>query len=436
MDYRQSLHYIMGLEKFGIRPGLQRMDALLAALGHPQRRMGHIIHIVGTNGKGSTASFLNQILLAAGKRVGLFTSPHIGELPDRFHIQGQPPSQQDFAAAVDRIAQACEQVVRAGVEQPTEFEVQTALAVLLFAQAGTEFAVLEAGLGGGLDSTHAAHGMDVILTNVGYDHMQYLGNTLEEIASSKVGILSKGGFLLTGAAGKPLQIIQNEARAKQASCLALGQEIDYGFSADFGREGQSFWLQSPFGTLMDLRIRLLGRHQLANAALAVTMAQKLGVPEIAIRQGLEETVWPGRLEFLQIPNAPPILLDGAHNPEGMAALAAALPLYSDGRRIVALISMLGDKAVEQSLGYLFPLLSAVVVCKPPLEARAGDWQHLAQLAQAAGLPALVEADIGPALELALDQCGPTDMLLGCGSLYLLAEARGYLLQRTAIGEAK
>ena len=429
MDYRQALHYIMGLEKFGIRPGLQRMEALLAALGHPERQMGHSVHVVGTNGKGSTASFLNQILLAAGKRVGLFTSPHIGELPERFRIQGLAPSHPDFAAAVGRIAQACEQVVRAGVEHPTEFEVQTALATLLFAQAGTEFAVLEAGLGGGLDSTHAAHGMDIILTNVGYDHMQYLGDTLEEIAASKVGILSEGGFLLTGAAGRPLQIIQNEARAKRASCLALGQEIDCGFATDFGRAGQSFWLQSPFGSLGDLRIRLLGRHQLANAALAVTMAQKLGVPEAAIRQGLEKTVWPGRLEFLQIPNAPPILLDGAHNPEGMAALAAALPLYSEGRRIVALISMLGDKAAEQALPHLFPLLSAVVVCKPPLEARAGDWRHLAQLAQQAGLPVLAEADIASALELALGQCGTTDMLLVCGSLYLLAEARGYLLRK-------
>ena len=342
MDYDQAKAYLSSSLTYGIKMGLHRMNRLMELLHHPEKAL-RCIHIAGTNGKGSVSSYCAAILSAAGQKTGVFTSPYLVRLTERIRvIDGLPGlnalladesageiAPDDFAAVMTSVRAAVDQMLAEGGEHPTEFELLTAAGFLYFAAAGCDVVVLETGLGGRLDSTNIiGHPLACLITALGFDHMDRLGGTLAEIAAEKAGIIKRGCpvFLYNpldlelsrSDAAAALQVIVHHCEEQNAPLkLIQRSEIDV---LDYGWEGQTFTDRT---SSLTLQTSLLGLFQPMNAALAARACLSLGLASPGqIRQGIALARWPARLEMLR--RHPPILLDGAHNPQGCQALAAAL----------------------------------------------------------------------------------------------------------------
>lgn len=437
--YAKALHFLAERTKFGINLGLQRIEKLLALLGNPHRQGApKYIHVGGTNGKGSVSIMLAEILQACGYKTGLFTSPHLHSYRERFRLNGQPLSKAELVHQLAIIQPLLDQMAAAGEEAPTEFEISTALALHYFTEQQADWAVIEVGMGGEIDSTNVIQPELAVITNVAMDHMAYLGETVAEIAAVKAGIIKPGVPTLTAAQNQAaLAVLQKRAAVKDTSLEQLGRDFAY-LPRKVAESGQIFdWQKlavnnSDGNNLVyaDLSIQLLGEHQLANASLAVAAAAKLDLPEAAVRQGLAAACWPGRLEIVN--RQPLTVLDGAHNVAGMQALSAALQQYWPGRPIVAVLGMLADKERAEALRLLLPLVSRAVITKVP-SPRAGDWQALAEICQEFAVPCQLVESVPQAVAagrqiLQSDELnGEEPLFLVTGSLYMLAEARAYLL---------
>lgn len=437
--YAKALHFLAERTKFGINLGLQRIEKLLALLGNPHRQGApKYIHVGGTNGKGSVSIMLAEILQACGYKTGLFTSPHLHSYRERFRLNGQPLSKAELVHQLAIIQPLLDQMAAAGEEAPTEFEISTALALHYFTEQQADWAVIEVGMGGEIDSTNVIQPELAVITNVAMDHMAYLGETVAEIAAVKAGIIKPGVPTLTAAQNQAaLAVLQKRAAVKDTSLEQLGRDFAY-LPRKVAESGQIFdWQKlavnnSDGNNLVyaDLSIQLLGEHQLANASLAVAAAAKLDLPEAAVRQGLAAACWPGRLEIVN--RQPLTVLDGAHNVAGMQALSGALQQYWPGRPIVAVLGMLADKERAEALRLLLPLVSRAVITKVP-SPRAGDWQALAEICQEFAVPCQLVESVPQAVAagrqiLQSDELnGEEPLFLVTGSLYMLAEARAYLL---------
>lgn len=428
MDRDAAAAYLKGLSRFGIRPGLERMRYLLDALGHPERHL-RVIHVAGTNGKGSTAAILASILTAAGHRTGLYTSPHLTRYEERIRLDGRPITAERLAGLVERLRPVVEACAGTGLEHPTEFEVGTAAMYLYFAEEAVEVVVQEAGLGGRLDATNLIERpLVTLVTPIAMDHAERLGGGLREIAREKAGIARPGVQLIsaeqpaeamavledvTGGLGSPLIRVGREARVDAVSVTAAGSSFDY--------RGRRLHLEG-------LRLGLLGRHQVGNAACALAAVDAtvdaIPVPEAAIRRGLASVRWPGRLEL--IPGSPPVLLDGAHNTAGARALAEALSDLWPGRRPVLVLGVLRDKDAEAMINELLPKVASVVATRFE-SPRAMEPAELADLVKAAGGDVSVSVDPARALATARALAGGDGMILVAGSLYLVGLAGSLLV---------
>lgn len=426
-EYAAALKFLEDCTKFGINLGLQRIERLLELMGSPERQGVKYLHIGGTNGKGSAAAMLASCIQAAGYKCGFFASPHLHSYRERYRINGENISRKDLTARVKRLQPLLAQMQREGAEQPTEFEVSTALALQYFTEQKVDYAVMEVGLGGAIDSTNVITPELSVITNVAMDHMDYLGHTPAEIAQVKAGIIKAGRPAFTAAADADvLSVLAARAQEVNTPLYQLGQDFAIA-DASHTAETQTFTFRDlrRGDAISGLTISLLGEHQLANAALAVAAAREIGLPQDAIYAGLAAARWPGRLEVIS--QAPLIVLDGAHNTAGMTALAEALKAYWPGRRIVAVLGMLADKERREALQNLLPLLDEAVICRVP-SYRAGDWQTLADVCREGGVQCSLVEEVPAAVE-----CGKSllrdanDMLLVSGSLYMLADARAYLL---------
>lgn len=427
MNYFPSLSKMRQLCSPTITPGLERIEALLAELGNPQRNL-RAIHVTGTNGKGSVCAMLDAMLLAEGFHTGRFTSPHLHDYRERCLIDGQMLSEAQTADFLGRVIEAIRSLLARGGPRPTEFEASTAMSLLALAEAEVEWAVLEVGLGGRFDATNVLNAPLAVITNIGRDHMEYLGESIAEIAFEKAGIIKPGAAVFTGATGHAFEIIAREAAAQKAELAVIGRDI-HCQAQSHDTHGQTIDIQTPRAIYPGLRLSLLGAHQALNAALAVSAAEAAGAGSAAIRQGLLTAVHPARLEIIS--KKPLIVLDGAHNVPGMATLARALADYWPGKRCLALIGMLADKEREEALSLLIPALSGAVISRPPVIPRSEGWQNLAAMCSEGGLTVPAEniiENIPAACARALELLPEYDMLLVCGSLYLVAEAREYLLR--------
>ncbi|MCR4963126.1 MAG: bifunctional folylpolyglutamate synthase/dihydrofolate synthase [Firmicutes bacterium] len=427
MDYQQSLAFMQDLCKFGVNPGLQRIRELLRRLGDPQESIGHYLHVGGTNGKGSTAAYCESVLRASGRRTGFFSSPHLICHRERYRLDGRWLSEQDFAASISEIAPHITAMVAEGWESPTEFELATACALLSFARAKVDWAVLEVGMGGSIDSTNIIDGDIVIMTNVALDHCRYLGNTVPEIAQVKAGIIKKGSQVVCGVSGEGEEAVRRAAAACRAPVYWLGRDIAVEQVRSDSLGSRFHWRMGE-DRLEDLAISMPGLYQVDNAALAAAACRLAGCGSRAIRQGLQSAKWPGRLEIAG--QRPLIVLDGAHNPHGMAALTASLQALWPDRRKIALVGMLDDKDRQAALALLAPLLGGAVVTPPPMTQRSEDWRATARYLSGLGVPVLAMEDNRRALQAALAWTEPEDMLLVTGSLYLLGEIRRWLPVKT------
>jgi len=427
--YKEAMEYLTNLTKFGFNFGLGRIEELLKRLGDPHREL-QVIHIGGTNGKGSVTAMLAAMLQAAGYRVGTFTSPHLHSYTERYLINGEEIKEERMAGLIRELRPHLETMVAEGFEHPTEFEVCTALAFLYFNREKVDYLVLEVGLGGTIDSTNVVTPLISVITNVSMDHIDYLGSAVGEIARVKAGIIKPGRPVVTAAEGEALEVIQEKAREKNSPLVLVGRDVTWE-SLSLSTAGQCFTVRGRRGIYENLRLPLLGRHQQVNASCAVSAAEilmdlgaALGVE--AVQEGLAAVRWPGRLEIMGI--EPLVIIDVAHNYDGARSLRRALEDYFPGRSLILVIGMLGDKERAKVAAELAAVARAVVVTKPN-SPRAGNWRELAVEAGRYAPEVHVVEDIGEAVGKALSLSGPEEVVCVTGSFYMVAEAREALLGR-------
>ena len=399
MTYPEAERYLLSLELFGMRFGLDRMRRLMTALGSPQERFGSI-HVAGTNGKSSTVRMTAAILARHGLRAGAYLSPHLVSFNERIRIDDADLSQDRFAAAVARAARAAEKVNRTLEEgdRVTQFEALTAAAYSELAEQGADVAVVEAGLGGRWDATNVIPSKVQVLTNVGLEHTRWLGPTIADIAAEKLDIVRPGGTLVVGADLHP-------------DAMALAEQMCADRTAEL--------VVAPAHSGLELLAQ--GDHQQRNFAVARAAAEAYNGPldERAVREAAAATLVPGRFQIVD--EAPVTIIDGAHNPAGMASLAQSLRAFAGDRRLVAVVSVLDDKDAVGMLRELLPLCSEVVYTQSanPRALPAGTLESLS--GQVGGPPARTVAEPRRALAVAREAAGPDGVAVATGSIYLIAD---------------
>jgi dihydrofolate synthase/folylpolyglutamate synthase len=422
LSYTKAIEYLYNLKWHGIKLGLENIRCLMAALGNPHEGF-RSVHIAGTNGKGSTASTIATVLQAAGYRTGLYTSPHLIDFTERIRVNGEP-------IGPERVARLTERVRTAAAEIPvTFFEFTTAMAFLHFAESPVDLVVAEVGLGGRFDATNVLTPMVSVITNIDFDHQAFLGNTLEQIAFEKAGIVKPGVPVVT-AANRPeaMEVIRSVCREQGAPMYRVGAEI----RAD-GPSPQQFHYQGIRQSYSDLNFALLGKHQLMNAACALATLELLelhglSVGEASIRRGLSTVRWEGRMEIIRPSHSgAAVLLDGAHNPAGARVLRAYLEETRPARtgRLILVLGILGDKDIDGILAELVPLADEVVVTRPDYD-RAEPAANLKQRLDCFSVRSSVREPVEDAIRFAQSVATADDLICVTGSLYTIGEARSYL----------
>ena len=423
MTCEEALQYIHAVSWKGSVPGLERITELMRRLGNPEKDL-KFVHIVGTNGKGSTAAMLASVLTRAGYKTGLFISPYVLEFRERMQLDGEmilPEELAEETAAVKPFADAM-------ADPPTEFELITGIALRWFAHRGAEIVVLEAGMGGALDSTNVIPAPEAaVFTNIGLDHTEYLGDTVEAIARTKAGILKPGcAAALYPNTPSVCAVIESLCRemhielyhAEPLTLVPLGHDLS----------GQRF----RWGELT-LNLPLLGEHQRNNLSLVLSVIELLRdrnwrIPDEAICTGIEAVRWPGRFELLG--RDPLFVLDGGHNPQCMDALWEAANTYLAGKKLTVITGVLADKDYASMYDRTARLATSFFTLTPP-NPRALDAAALAALLQKYGKPVTVCENAAQAVHLALEATPPDGAVLAYGSLYLAAELRNAYLHRSA-----
>lgn len=373
MNYQESLQYLDELNKFGMKLGLSRIEKLVEAMDNPQLHY-KTIHVTGTNGKGSVCSMLSSVLTRSGIKTGLYISPHLVSYTERIQIDGCPISEADFADCVSAVRVFADKMVEDGGESPTQFEVITAAAFLYFAINQVEYAVIEVGLGGLLDSTNVVQPEICVITNVTFEHAQYCGGTLEGIAHHKAGIIKDGVPVVTAAKGMPLDVIQQTAEEKNSDIFVAGSEFSSVFIRFDGEYQYLSFVSELLGISFEYKLKMLGDHQVENSSLAIITACVLAnsderITRQNIIEGLASAKWPARFEVLNI-KGQKIVIDGAHNPAGMKVLRHNLDKYYPEQNRVILLGILKDKDIDTMLKELLREGDEVVITVPDSDRRA------------------------------------------------------------------
>jgi dihydrofolate synthase / folylpolyglutamate synthase len=444
MDYQSAVRYLLSLGRELAAPtqaaaakfDLENISVLLERLGRPDRAYP-TVHIAGTNGKGSTAAFVESILRHAGFRTGLNTSPHLERINERFRINGETISDEAFAETFTRIHCVIEELLAEGKlrAHPTYFECVTALAFEVFARQRVEFGVIEVGLGGRLDATNIITPVVSVITRIDFDHENFLGHSLTEIAGEKAGILK---YHVPAVSAPQLLEAQEvlRARATELKCPLVETQDVFRVEREELVEGcvRALLTGIPSGEKFELTPRLPGRFQLQNALNAVAAARILQernfrISRENIEEGLAEAVWPGRLEKLQ--SSPDIYLDGAHNPSAANELALFLAENFAGRRIILIFGAVRDKALDEVTGSIFPHVSEVIFTQPQ-SPRAVSAAQLAAVAGHYAKHFTVIPDPEAALDAALEKARPGDAIFITGSLYLVGQLRHAWRERAKV----
>ena len=421
MNVSEALSYIHSVCWKGSIPGLSRTRELLAKMGDPEKKL-RFVHIAGTNGKGSTAAMLAAILRQAGYVTGLYTSPYIIKFHERMQVNGEMISDEELCAITEYIRPLAESMT----ESPTEFELVTCIAMEYFVRRGCQIVVMEVGMGGELDSTNVIAAPEAsVICNIGLDHTEVLGDTLEKIASAKAGIIKPGCPAVIYRAAPSVEAVFEE------KCRAVGAELH---KADFDAirlhthdlTGQVF----DFGRFQDLHLPLLGEHQLKNAAVVLTTADVLkargwAITDENIRQGLATVRWPGRFELLR--KDPLFIVDGGHNPQCIEALVQNIRQYLAGRPLTVLTGVLADKDYHCMYADVARQFAARFVTVTPPNPRALDAQALAEYLRQFGKPVTACDSVDAGVREAIRQAGPDGVVLAYGSLYMVGDIEAAVL---------
>ena len=422
MKYEEAIAYLYSLKGRNQKFRLTSIRALLTLFGSPHLKL-RSIHISGTNGKGSTASFISSILRSAGYRVGTYTSPHLIKLRERIAIDGVFISRRELTELVAEIKDTLRLLPE--TQQLTFFETVTVIAFLFFARQKVDFLVCEVGIEGKFDATVVLKSIISVVTNIELDHTDKLGEDIAKIAREQTGIIRKGGILVTASRGEALSILKEICQKKGSALLVIGKDLKYRRSK-YSSEGEVFTVEGVQRKYSRLRITLAGMHQVVNAATAIGVAEALGnygifISPESIREGLKRAEWEGRFEVVR--KKPPIVLDGAHNPSAADALRRTLTELSSGNFIIV-IGVLNDKDAGGIIAKLAPLATEIVVTQP-CSPRAIKPQELAYEAQKHISNVTIRENIRDAISYALTKSSHQIPICVTGSLYLVGEAKQY-----------
>ncbi|MBU3937415.1 MAG: bifunctional folylpolyglutamate synthase/dihydrofolate synthase, partial [Proteobacteria bacterium] len=428
MDYQEAWTFLDNLQFFKIKLGLESMNQFLESVGNPHRGL-RFVHVAGTNGKGSVSTTMQTILTGAGYKVGLYTSPHLSSVRERFRINDRFISEEAFAKQASVIREVL------GERQITYFEFATALALLWFVEEQVDVAILEVGMGGRLDATNVVTPLVSVITNVSMDHEQYLGNTLAAVAFEKAGVIKPGIPVVAGVgADDSLTVVAQVCLERKAPLFLLGREFEAVRASEGSWEYKGI---TPSHSLTGLQCRLKGGYQIGNGALALaaleTIATLLPVTEEAIRQGLLSVTWPGRLEYFCLTDGKEVdcpaesatchsnslrryLLDGAHNPAGVESLRDSLVSEFGYDRLILVWGCMADKDVAATLTSIAPLADRIIFTRPESERSATVEQLTAILSDEERHKATGTATVSEAMTVAVDMAKSGDLICVAGSL--------------------
>lgn len=419
-NYQDCMDYLYGLGQSGIKLGLENTRRLLDYFGDPHLK-ARTVHIAGTNGKGSTAAFTESILRSAGYRVGLYTSPHLLDFRERIQIDRVPISQPSLLDLVSRVKRAGDAL---GIA-PTFFEFGTVMAFIHFFENQTDWNVIEVGLGGRLDATNVCQPEVSIIASISLDHAEYLGSDLKQIAGEKAAIIKKHGTVIAHIEeDEVFEVVSRRADTMNARLLRLGTDFKAeSLSHDTG--GQRISYRGGRGQFEDLEISLIGRHQAFNAALAIACclelrAKNATVADRAVRDGLKSARWEGRLEV--VGTRPTLLLDCAHNPDGVIKLTQAVRDYFTYRRCHVVLGILQDKPCKEMIEIISSIADRITLTKPRT---ARSWEPKSYLDNLPGDQKLVDIieEIHYAIDTARKTSNPGDLICVTGSIFTVAEAK-------------
>ena len=429
MNYTEAVDYIETIPKFTVKHPPEHTRELLSRLGNPQEGI-KIIHVAGTNGKGSVCASLNAMLLAGGKKTGLFTSPHLVRINERFQINGEDVSDEQFLDAFLKVEKAAKEYEAEGEGHPSYFETLFLMGMLIFKEAGVEYLVMETGLGGRLDATNVVEKpLACIITSISRDHTEYLGDTLEAIAGEKAGII-KAGVPVIYDASQPGPASVIAAKAKEMGSPAWPMEPSFYEMKTQSREGITFTFAYPGGEKAELAIPYVAKYQMMNASLAFYTMHILqdvhDIPKNVLAEGLSKIKWPCRMEMA----APGVIIDGAHNEDGIAQFVSTAGYFAKENEITILFTAVADKHYHEMIGEICEGIHPSHVVATQIDgSRVVPAEVLAEDFRKAGCTDVcAEPEIGAAYEKALGKKG-SGMLFCVGSLYLAGELKAYLAKR-------
>lgn len=433
MEINEAMAFITSTQKFGSNLGLARMERMLDKLGNPEKEI-RAIHVAGTNGKGSTSSIIAEALMKQGLNVGLYISPYIEFFNERIQINRENISDDDLAFYAARVEKVIEECLAEGMEHPTEFEVITTIMFLYFQERKPDYCVIEVGLGGDKDSTNVVDPVISVITSISFDHMNVLGNTLEEIAQAKAGIIKTAPTVAYPQLPEADKVLRERARetGSELTFVDKGNVSFISFDEEHGtqrvRYRTTHWD-------FEAELRLLGLHQLMNSLLAVTVLERLnemdgiGLTQETVAGALGSVHWMGRLEIMH--KDPLVIIDGAHNVDGITYLKRSLDFYYPGRDYVLILGVLADKDTHQ-MADIIAREAASVICVTPHSDRASLARDLYEYIESFNDHVSWEEDYETAFHEALTKAGDDGYVICSGSLYMVGDMRRIIREKFGI----
>ncbi|MCT4507789.1 MAG: bifunctional folylpolyglutamate synthase/dihydrofolate synthase [Tepidibacter sp.] len=425
MNYNEALEYIHGTYKFGRVLGLDNITKLLSLLDNPQDDL-NIIHVAGTNGKGSTCSFINSMLISSGHKVGLYTSPYLESFTERIRIDSENIQENELARVTEIVKSKVDDMVKEGFNHPTEFEIVTAIAFYYYKEQNVDFVVLEVGMGGRFDATNVIKNPLInVITPISIDHTDYLGDTLEKIAYEKGGIIKENCEVIMYPQNKESEAVIKKI-AKEKNCTLTMANIEDKEITKMDILGQVFNCKVKDTVYENLEIQLMGKHQVNNAIVALNVINilkdkyDLKISDKDIYEGLKNTKWAGRIEVLK--KDPLFIIDGAHNEDGANSLCNTIDNYMEDKSITLVLGMLKDKDVESVCEILIPRCKNIITTKPN-NPRAMKSDELKEIINKLNKDCTSCDNIDEAVRLALKNSSKNDAIICAGSLYMIGNIR-------------
>lgn len=434
MNYEEAMKYIQNTAKFGSNLGLERTEKILELLGNPHKKI-KCIHVAGTNGKGSVTAMITEMLREAGYKVGMYISPYIEQFEERIQINGVYISEEELSNVVTAVSEAVDKALKLGFDHPTEFEIITCAMFLYFYNQKVDYAVIEVGLGGRLDSTNVITPILSIITSISYDHMKILGDTLGKIAFEKAGIIKpEVPLVLYPQKAESFEVISKVAEKKKAPLIIVPEECVKYISSEAKNSRTQRLKINTEAEEYEVELSLLGKHQLLNCATAVYAAKeliKLGVKlsKTDTVNALKHVNWPGRLEIMG--EKPLIVIDGAHNIDGISSLTQSIETYFEFDKMILILGILGDKQVEGMVKKIAPKAYKIIAVTPHSE-RAEEGKKLKEVIEKYNPCCITIENYEEAYLKALSYCSGDDLLLISGSLYMIGDMRKIIRKSRSI----